>query len=291
MTDIQAAACFLTGFHNPQGRALAVGWLLADGPEDLLFVTARPLVATLRDRLQRFVLRARSARGCLERTARCRGLAGLGIAAALAAMDSRPRPSRLAARRAPRARRRTAARRPRRSPRCHDAAGPRCLVLRAPPALLEALAGAGVGDDSDWHAADVAGGRPAVLPATSEAFVAQMLNLDVLDGISFRKGCYTGQEVIARAHYRGRVKRRMQRLRTLAAQAQPLAPGARGRPGDGRAFEVVDAVQPADGRCEFLAVTARRVPCAATIPASGRRTAAPTPGPAGSAALLYALPD
>ena len=46
---------------------------------------------------------------------------------------------------------------------------------------------------------------------TSETFVAQMLNLDLLGGIAFDKGCYTGQEVIARAHYRGRVKRRLQR--------------------------------------------------------------------------------
>ncbi len=52
--------------------------------------------------------------------------------------------------------------------------------------------------------------------ATSEEFVAQMLNLDLLDAIAFDKGCYTGQEVIARAHYRGRVKRRLQRFLSAA---------------------------------------------------------------------------
>jgi tRNA-modifying protein YgfZ len=64
-----------------------------------------------------------------------------------------------------------------------------------------------------WAAADIAEGIPQVYRVTSEAFVSQMLNLDVLGAIAFDKGCYTGQEVIARAHYRGRVKRRMRRFR------------------------------------------------------------------------------
>ncbi|MBX5462916.1 MAG: folate-binding protein YgfZ [Steroidobacteraceae bacterium] len=103
-----------------------------------------------------------------------------------------------------------------------------------------------------WRALDVAAGLPQVYAATSEAFVAQMLNLDAIGAISFTKGCYTGQEVIARAHYRGRVKRRMQRFRTTSP-AQ-LAPGDAGQLRDGRAFRVVDAVRLSDGRCEFLAV-------------------------------------
>ena len=62
-------------------------------------------------------------------------------------------------------------------------------------------------------------GLPQVYAATSETFVAQMLNLDLLGAIAFDKGCYTGQEVIARAHYRGRVKRRMQRWHNLPGAA------------------------------------------------------------------------
>ena len=88
--------------------------------------------------------------------------------------------------------------------------------------------------------------------ATSEEFVAQMLNLDALGAIAFDKGCYTGQEVIARAHYRGRVKRRLQRF--VAPAALQLSPGDAGELSDGRAFKVVDAVPLADGGCEFLAV-------------------------------------
>lgn len=50
---------------------------------------------------------------------------------------------------------------------------------------------------------------PELSPATSELFIPQMLNLDHLGGISFKKGCYTGQEIIARLHYKGSVKRRL----------------------------------------------------------------------------------
>jgi folate-binding protein YgfZ len=117
----------------------------------------------------------------------------------------------------------------------------------------------GVDADADpahltqWNLADIAAGIPQVYPATSEQFVAQMLNLDGVGGISFTKGCYTGQEVIARAHYRGRVKRRMQRFRTLAAAS--FAPGDTGSLRDGRSFRVVMAERLEDERCEFLAVT------------------------------------
>jgi folate-binding Fe-S cluster repair protein YgfZ len=81
-----------------------------------------------------------------------------------------------------------------------------------------------------------------------------MLNLDALGAIDFDKGCYTGQEIIARAHYRGRVKRRMQRFLTDAPTV--LEPGGSGVFADGRTFRVVRAVAHPDGRCEFLAVTA-----------------------------------
>ena len=103
-----------------------------------------------------------------------------------------------------------------------------------------------------WRLLDIADGESQVYAATSGEFVAQMLNLDALDGIAFDKGCYTGQEVIARAHYRGRVKRRLQRF--VSRGAAKLAVGESGQLADGRAFKVVEAVQLRDGRCEFLAV-------------------------------------
>jgi folate-binding protein YgfZ len=108
------------------------------------------------------------------------------------------------------------------------------------------------GDRATWQRLEVAAGQPQVYAATSEEFVAQMLNLDALDAIAFDKGCYTGQEVIARAHYRGRVKRRMQRF--VSREACQLSPGDSGQLADGRTFKVVQAAQLADGRCDFLAV-------------------------------------
>jgi hypothetical protein len=65
----------------------------------------------------------------------------------------------------------------------------------------------------DWLALDIADGLPQVFAATSGAFVAQMLNLDLLDAISFSKGCYTGQEIVARTQHLGRIKRRLLRYR------------------------------------------------------------------------------
>jgi folate-binding protein YgfZ len=93
-------------------------------------------------------------------------------------------------------------------------------------------------------------GIPHVFPEIHEAFVAQMLNLDVLGGISFEKGCYTGQEIIARAHFRGAVKRRMFRF---AAKCAPPTPGTRLLSNGEHAGDVVYAAATEVG-CELLAV-------------------------------------
>jgi len=127
-----------------------------------------------------------------------------------------------------------------------------------------------------WQRLAVAAGEPQVHAATSEKFVAQMLNLDCLGAIAFDKGCYTGQEVIARAHYRGRVKRRMQRF--VVRAARQLRPADTGTLSDGRPFEVVEAVVLADGRCEFLAVAPRAISesapgAAAAVSTAGERFA------------------
>jgi folate-binding protein YgfZ len=59
-----------------------------------------------------------------------------------------------------------------------------------------------------WDWLEIQAGIPDVSLKTQEQFVPQMLNLDILNGISFKKGCYTGQEIVARTHYLGSVKRR-----------------------------------------------------------------------------------
>jgi folate-binding protein YgfZ len=127
----------------------------------------------------------------------------------------------------------------------------RWLVL-SPAGEPAPLAGCDAAVRDVWRLLDIADGEAQVYAATSEEFVAQMLNLDALDAIAFDKGCYTGQEVIARAHYRGRVKRRLQRF--VSRGAATLAVGESGTLADGRGFKVVEFVKLADGRGEFLAV-------------------------------------
>jgi folate-binding protein YgfZ len=93
-------------------------------------------------------------------------------------------------------------------------------LLAAPPAataaLRDQLIAGGLAHEitaDRWLFAEIADGIPCITDATAEEFIPQMLNLDLLEGISFTKGCYTGQEVVARTHYLGAVKRRMHRLR------------------------------------------------------------------------------
>lgn len=63
--------------------------------------------------------------------------------------------------------------------------------------------------EEPWRLLTILAGVPTVYSSTADAFVPQMTNLDLLNGINFRKGCYTGQEIVARTHYLGKLKRRM----------------------------------------------------------------------------------
>jgi folate-binding protein YgfZ len=98
--------------------------------------------------------------------------------------------------------------------------------------------------------AEIELGIPAITAALTERYVAQMLNLDELDAVSFDKGCYPGQEIIARVHNLGGVKRRARRY---AAQSEPPAVGT---PVLAAATQVGEVVRSAPGRsgCELLAV-------------------------------------
>jgi len=75
-----------------------------------------------------------------------------------------------------------------------------------------------------WQLQDMRAGIGWIQTATQDLFIAQTLNLDLLEGVSFTKGCYPGQEVVARAHYRGTVKRRMH-LANIGSSHPELTPG------------------------------------------------------------------
>ena len=125
----------------------------------------------------------------------------------------------------------------------------RVEVWRAADAGVPALPEVGL---EVWLLAQVRAGVGQLFGATRELFVPQMINLQALDGVSFRKGCYTGQEIVARMQYLGKLKRRLYRL---AGSDQPPAVGTElFSPVHGSSVgEVVLAAPSAEG-CEFLAV-------------------------------------
>jgi folate-binding protein YgfZ len=277
----------LAGLHNPQGRAAAILRLVPLADEALLLGLPTEIAPAVIQRLRRYVLRSKLTLDDASADWQAVGLAGAEATATLDAAGLLPAGTGIGAR-------------PRQGERlawCH-ATDPQRFIVVAPRA-----AGLPAGWQPDnhgaaqlaWRAADVASGLPQVYAATAEAFVAQMLNLDVLQGIAFDKGCYTGQEVIARAHYRGRVKRRMQRFVTAAATTAPLVPGDTGTLADGRSFRVVEAAPLPDGRIAFLAVAPLSAGAAdEEAAAAGPGVAAPGSSPplaVETPALPYALPD
>jgi folate-binding protein YgfZ len=99
--------------------------------------------------------------------------------------------------------------------------------------------------------AEIRLGLPAVTPALADRFVAQMLNLDALGAIAFDKGCYPGQEIVARVHNLGDVKRRVRRY---AAAGPPPAVGAAVTTQRGEVAGEVVRSAPSGAGCEALAV-------------------------------------
>ncbi|MVW73164.1 folate-binding protein YgfZ [Bordetella sp. 15P40C-2] len=105
--------------------------------------------------------------------------------------------------------------------------GPRWWWIATDEQLQQAAALASLcrlGDADAWQAGDLAAGLPWVCAATQDLFIPQTLNLDLIEGVNFTKGCYPGQEVVARSHYRGTVKRRTA-YGQLDSSTQAPAPG------------------------------------------------------------------
>lgn len=75
-----------------------------------------------------------------------------------------------------------------------------------------------------WERHDIQAGIPSITTATTEAFVPQMVNLQAINGVSFKKGCYTGQEIVARMQYLGKLKRRMYRAHVQIEAQGDAAP-------------------------------------------------------------------
>lgn len=106
-----------------------------------------------------------------------------------------------------------------------------------------------------WDTLDIEAGIPSVFAATQEQFVPQTVNFDLIGAVNFNKGCYPGQEIVARAHYLGKVKQRMVRAR-IAASETPV-PGDKlytAAFGDQASGMIVAAVTADPGHFDVLAV-------------------------------------
>lgn len=138
--------------------------------------------------------------------------------------------------------------------------GAQRFQLSAPPGrapqLWDALARhATPGGTGCWDWLDVRAGIATVVPATQDQFVPQMANLDLVGGVSFGKGCYPGQEIVARTHYLGKLKRRAY-LAHLAGDVPPAAGDELFSPDtEGQASGMVAGAAPSpEGGWDLLAV-------------------------------------
>ena len=206
----------LAALLNPKGRMLAsfVGFKRA--PDEVLLVCSRDLLAAALKRLSMFVLRAKARLSDASGDFLLHGLAG-GAARALLPADAPPWTLAQSGEASVVA--------------LYPADGqPRALWLA--PAGTPAPTGPAL-DEESWHWSEVRSGIATLTAPLAEAFVPQMLNYESVGGVNFKKGCYPGQEVVARSQFRGAIKRRTY----LAHAPSALAPGA-------EIFAADDAEQP-----------------------------------------------
>lgn len=184
----------LAGYCSPKGRLLAsfVMWPQAD--DELLLACSADLLPPTLKRLSMFVLRAKCK---LDDAAADWALWGLAGATALQAVGSL---SPWALRQADGS---VVLRLP--DARVDGRSVARALLVQPPSALAPA---APLLAAEAWLALEAASGVPRIVAATVEQFVPQMVNLELVGGVNFQKGCYPGQEVVARSQYRGTLKRR-----------------------------------------------------------------------------------
>lgn len=207
--NLAADAIRFAGLCTPKGRLIATFHIWHDGPDLLLALSADIQPAILK-KLSMYILRSKVK--LTEADVVLVGLAGPEASAvARDALGSAPAPMQIA-----------------------NISGGQVLGLAADrylialsssnaitawPRLTEKARPAGT---AAWRWIEITAGQPRIVAATQEAFVPQMVNMEVpaVSGVSFNKGCYPGQEIVARTQYLGKVKRRMYRAR-LDSQLPP----------------------------------------------------------------------
>jgi tRNA-modifying protein YgfZ len=195
----------LAGYCSAKGRLLASFVMWRRGPEEVLLACSADLLPTVLKRLSMFVLRAKCKLSDASAELPLWGLAGAAPGAA-AGGELLPLPN---------------------------------AVVAGEPVARALWQGSGEPaapalDIDAWRWLEVHSGVARIVAATSEQFVPQMVNLELVGGVNFQKGCYPGQEIVARSQYRGTLKRRAYVLESAA----PLQPGQ-------EVFLAAEAEQPA----------------------------------------------
>lgn len=244
INQVTPALAQLSSYCSPKGRMLGSFWVMQRGDDLYLQLPADRLPAILQ-RLRMFVLRAQVT---LEDASG--ELARFGITGSCAAdlLPFAPGADKATATRDDI----TVIRLPGERPR-FEIIGPVSALAPLWSKLSETATQTG---PDFWSLMDIRAGVPNVFEDTVEAFVPQMANLQLIGGVSFTKGCYTGQEVVARMQYLGKLKRRMYLAHIADTQrpapgAEVFSPSSESGQGAGR---IVDAAPSPDGGFDVLAV-------------------------------------
>ena len=264
ITGLPMAHALLAGYCSAKGRLLASFVVWRPAPDELMLACSADVLPSVLKRLSMFVLRAKCKLS--DASAEVALWGGVGAIEGVDASAAVWSQSMLG-----------------------DA-----TITRLPDADASArwLCASGVPEAPElpheqWLAIEARSGVPRIVAATSEQFVPQMVNLELIGGVNFQKGCYPGQEIVARSQYRGTTKRRAQLFETDAVAAL-VAPGQ-------EVFHSADAEQPAgmvvlSGR--IGAVSSVLVEIKLSALGDGSLHAGSVSGPLlRPAALPYALPS
>ncbi|MBC7502202.1 MAG: folate-binding protein YgfZ [Herminiimonas sp.] len=205
----------LAGYCSPKGRLLAT-MMMWKTPDAIMLQLSGDIQQGVQKRLQMFVLRAKAKLADVSDQHAVLGLAGPAAAILLSKWFPSMPATPYAVTESPAGT----------LIRCVDSAsGPRYQWITSHAMAAEAwdeLAGVlTVSSARAWRVAEISAGLPQVAQSTQDQFVPQMINFEVIGGVNFKKGCYPGQEIVARSQYLGKLKRRMYIATVDSIDARP----------------------------------------------------------------------
>ena len=215
VADLAPEQMQLNGYCTAKGRLLATFHQWRHG-DDVMLRLPREILPAVMKRLSMFVLRAKVKLVDASDAWRTVAVLGPGVADRAQRIGA-PLPA------SPWTGAVDGERRVDRVPGADDVPDRFLVTTPSTASLPEWCAGLPAAQAGTWWWSEIEAAVPTVFAATQEKFVPQMINFEVLGGVNFRKGCYPGQEVVARSQYLGKLKRRMQRAHVEPAQVQAAA--------------------------------------------------------------------